>query len=71
MSCFEARLRNPHISWVALADDEQLRDPAIAGLIRQCCFGYVDDAMVYTTIGYLIGHAYGMLKLADSEPAVN
>ncbi|WP_201325559.1 sigma-54-dependent Fis family transcriptional regulator, partial [Burkholderia sp. E168m23] len=41
----------------------------IARLIRHCCFDYVRNAGAYTTIGYLVGHAYGMLKLADGDPA--
>ncbi|MDN7902861.1 sigma-54 dependent transcriptional regulator [Burkholderia diffusa] len=71
VASFEALLRDPRIGWVALADDERLRDAAIARLIRQCCFGYVHDATDYTTIGYLVGHAYGMLKLEESDPAVD
>ncbi len=68
VASFEALLRDPRIGWVALADDERLRDATIARLIRQCCFDYVRNATAYTTIGYLVGHAYGMLKLAESEP---
>nr|WP_239005862.1 sigma-54 dependent transcriptional regulator [Burkholderia territorii] len=70
VASFEALLRDPRVGWVALADDERLRDAAIARLIRQCCFGYVCDATAHTTIGYLVGHAYGMLKLAEGDPAI-
>ncbi|WP_322026473.1 sigma-54 dependent transcriptional regulator [Burkholderia sp. BCC1977] len=70
-AAFEALLRDPRIGWVALADRERLRDATVARLIRQCCFDYVRNATAYTTIGYLVGHAYGMLKLAESDPAVD
>ncbi|RQR89078.1 MULTISPECIES: sigma-54 dependent transcriptional regulator [unclassified Burkholderia] len=69
VASFETLLRDPRIGWVALADGERLRDATIARLIRQCCFDYVRNATAYTTIGYLVGHAYGMLKLAESDPA--
>ncbi|WP_260435906.1 sigma-54 dependent transcriptional regulator [Burkholderia sp. Bp9143] len=71
VALFEALLRDPRIGWVALADSERLRDATIAHLIRRCCFDYMCNAMAYTTIGYLVGHAYGMLKLAESDPAVD
>ncbi|MET3216622.1 UNVERIFIED_ORG: DNA-binding NtrC family response regulator [Burkholderia territorii] len=69
VASFEALLRDPRVGWVALADDERLRDITIARLIRRCCFDYVRNAAAYTTIGYLVGHAYGMLTLADGDPA--
>ncbi|RQZ37414.1 sigma-54-dependent Fis family transcriptional regulator [Burkholderia sp. Bp9090] len=69
VASFETLLRDPRIGWVALADGERLRDATIARLIRQCCFDYVRNVTAYTTIGYLVGHAYGMLKLAESDPA--
>ncbi|WP_233633066.1 sigma-54 dependent transcriptional regulator [Burkholderia seminalis] len=69
VASFEALLRDPRVGWVALADGERLRDLPIARLIRHCCFDYVRNASAYTTIGYLVGHAYGMLKLADDDPA--
>lgn len=68
VASFEALLRDPRVGWVALADDERLRDITIARLIRRCCFDYVRNAAAYTTIGYLVGHAYGMLTLADGDP---
>ncbi|WP_409364514.1 sigma 54-interacting transcriptional regulator [Burkholderia sp. Bp8998] len=71
VASFEALLRDARIGWVALAGGERLRDATIAHLIRQCCFDYVCNATAYTTIGYLVGHAYGMLKLAESDPAVD
>ncbi len=69
VASFEALLRDPRVGWVALADGERLRNITIARLIRRCCFDYVRNATAYTTIGYLVGHAYGMLKLADGDPA--
>ncbi|MBY4694899.1 sigma-54 dependent transcriptional regulator [Burkholderia latens] len=69
VASFEALLRDPRIGWVALVGDERLGETAIARLIRQCCFDYVCNAAAYTTIGYLVGHAYGMLKLAECDPA--
>ncbi|WP_234043907.1 sigma-54 dependent transcriptional regulator [Burkholderia orbicola] len=69
VASFEALLRDPRVGWVALADGERLRNITIARLIRHCCFDYVRNAGAYTTIGYLVGHAYGMLKLADGDPA--
>ncbi|AFQ50020.1 sigma-54 dependent transcriptional regulator [Burkholderia cepacia] len=71
VASFEALVRDPRVGWVALIDDERLRDAAIARLIRQCCFDYVCNATAYTTIGYLVGHAYGMLKLAEGDPAAD
>ncbi|WP_260430124.1 sigma-54 dependent transcriptional regulator [Burkholderia cenocepacia] len=68
VASFEALLRDPRVGWVALADGERLRNITIARLIRHCCFDYVRNAAAYTTIGYLVGHAYGMLKLADGDP---
>ncbi|RKU05393.1 Fis family transcriptional regulator [Burkholderia sp. Nafp2/4-1b] len=68
---FEALLRDPRIGWVALADHARLRDGITARLIRQCCFDYVRNATAYTTIGYLVGHAYGMLKLGEGDPAAD
>ncbi|HDR9164110.1 TPA: sigma-54-dependent Fis family transcriptional regulator [Burkholderia vietnamiensis] len=68
-AAFEALLRDPHVGWVALADDALLRDVALARLIRQCCFGFASRAAGCKTIGYLAGHAYGMLKLAHADPA--
>nr|WP_241241208.1 sigma-54 dependent transcriptional regulator [Burkholderia cenocepacia] len=69
VASFEALLRDPRVNWVALADGERLRNLTIARLIRRCCFDYVRNATAYTTIGYLVGHAYGMLTLADGDPA--
>ncbi|WP_321856052.1 sigma-54 dependent transcriptional regulator [Burkholderia cenocepacia] len=69
VASFEALLRDPRVGWVALADGERLRNLTIARLIRRCCFDYVRNATAYTTIGYLVGHAYGMLTLADGDPA--
>ncbi|KWF30256.1 Fis family transcriptional regulator [Burkholderia pseudomultivorans] len=69
VAAFEALLRDPRVGWVALADDERLKEAAICRLVRQCCFDYVRNATAYTTIGYLVGHAYGMLKLSESDPA--
>ncbi|MCA8320021.1 sigma-54 dependent transcriptional regulator [Burkholderia cepacia] len=71
VASFEALLRDPRVGWVALADDERLGDIPIARLIRDCCFNYVCSATDYTTIGYLVGHAYGMLKLADGDPGAD
>ncbi|MCA8432490.1 Fis family transcriptional regulator [Burkholderia seminalis] len=71
IASFEALLRDSRVGWVALADGERLRDLSIARLIRRCCFDYVRNATAYTTIGYLVGHAYGMLKLADGDPAAD
>ncbi|MGS0893943.1 sigma 54-interacting transcriptional regulator [Burkholderia stagnalis] len=68
VTAFEALLRDPKVGWVALADDERLGDATIRRLIRQCCFDYVRNATACTTIGYLVGHAYGMLKLAEHDP---
>ncbi|MBU9263174.1 sigma-54 dependent transcriptional regulator [Burkholderia multivorans] len=68
VAAFEAVLRDPRVGWVALAGDERLKDVALCRLIRQCCFDYVRNASAYTTIGYLVGHAYGMLKLAEADP---
>ncbi|WP_152671270.1 sigma-54 dependent transcriptional regulator [Burkholderia contaminans] len=65
---FETLLRDPRVGWVALADHERLRNLTVARLIRHCCFDYVRNPNAYTTIGYLVGHAYGMLKLADGSP---
>lgn len=64
---FEALLRDPRVGWVALVDDERLRDTSIARLIRECCFNFVGGATAIPTIGYLVGHAYGMLKLVEGE----
>ena len=69
VASFEALLRDPRVGWLAFAGGERLRNLAIAGLIRRCCFDYVRNPAAYTTIGYLVGHAYGMLKLADGDPA--
>ncbi|AOK38633.1 Fis family transcriptional regulator [Burkholderia cenocepacia] len=69
VASFETLLRDPRVGWVALADGERLRNITIARLIRHCCFDYVRNAAAYTTIGYLVGHAYGMLELADGDPA--
>jgi len=69
VASFEALLRDPRVGWLAFADGERLRNITIARLIRRCCFDYVRNATAYTTIGYLVGHAYGMLKLADGDPA--
>nr|WP_322081314.1 sigma-54 dependent transcriptional regulator [Burkholderia sp. BCC1972] len=69
IASFEALLRDRRVGWVALTDGERLRDISVARLIRHCCFDYVRNATAYTTIGYLVGHAYGMLKLADGDPA--
>ncbi|MCA8291825.1 sigma-54 dependent transcriptional regulator [Burkholderia vietnamiensis] len=65
---FEALLSDPRVGWVAFVDDECLSDISIARLIRNCCFNYVGYAMANTTIAYLVGHAYGMLKLAGGDP---
>ncbi|KVE97868.1 Fis family transcriptional regulator [Burkholderia vietnamiensis] len=66
---FEALLRDPRVGWVALVDDEWLRDASIARLIRECCFNYVCNTTPQTTIAYLVCHAYGMLKLVEGDPA--
>nr|WP_256939975.1 sigma-54 dependent transcriptional regulator [Burkholderia sp. AU16482] len=63
----ESLLRDPRVGWVALAEDEQLTNPVFARLIRRCCFDYVRNTAASSTIGYLAGHAYGMLKLSETE----
>ncbi|WP_425111700.1 sigma 54-interacting transcriptional regulator [Burkholderia anthina] len=68
---FETLLRDPRVGWVALTDDDALRDTTVARLIRQCCFDYVRYGSADETIGYLVGHAYGMVKLSEGDPAAD
>ncbi|WP_269505801.1 sigma-54 dependent transcriptional regulator [Burkholderia sp. IMCC1007] len=71
VAALETLLRDPRVGWVALTDDDGLRDTAVARLIRQCCFDYVRHGSADATIGYLVGHAYGMMKLSEGGPAVD
>ncbi len=71
VGAFETLLRDPRVGWVALADDDGLRDTTVARLIRQCCFDYVRYGSADATIGYLVGHAYGMVKLSEGDPAAD
>ncbi|WP_232457679.1 sigma-54 dependent transcriptional regulator [Burkholderia ubonensis] len=71
IATLEPILRHQQIGWIALADSTRLAEPDIRKLIRQCCFDYVKDAPTLTTIGYLVGHAYGMMTLCDLDRATD
>ncbi|WP_371128418.1 sigma-54 dependent transcriptional regulator [Burkholderia dolosa] len=71
VASLEALLRNPRVGWVAFADGEPMRDVALARLVRQCCFDCVNRATPHATVGYLVGHAYGMLTLSESDAALD
>ncbi|HDR8956719.1 sigma-54 dependent transcriptional regulator [Burkholderia vietnamiensis] len=67
VASLESLLRDPRVGWVAIVQDEQLKNPVVARLVRRCCFDYVRDAASCSAIAYLAGHAYGMLKLSETE----
>ncbi|WP_080430604.1 sigma-54-dependent transcriptional regulator [Burkholderia ubonensis] len=62
-------VRSRQFAWVALADNRCLEVPDVRKLIRQYCFAYVTEPLAHATIEYLVGHAYGMMALADGESA--
>jgi DNA-binding NtrC family response regulator len=67
LTALEASLRQQQISWIALTSPEQLEDGEVCRLIRHYCFDYVKQPATNSAIDYLVGHAYGMVKLCDLD----
>jgi DNA-binding NtrC family response regulator len=67
LAALEASLRQQQVGWIALANAERLADPDVRRLIRHYCFDYVKLPVAHATIDYLVGHAFGMVTLCDSE----
>jgi DNA-binding NtrC family response regulator len=63
----ESSLRAQQVGWIALANPERLADPAVRRLIRHYCFDYVKIPVANATIDYLVGHAYGIVNLCDTD----
>ncbi|WP_414449422.1 sigma 54-interacting transcriptional regulator [Burkholderia sp. 22PA0099] len=70
LAALEPILRQKQTGWIALVDSARLADPEIRKLIHQYCFDYVKRPLTRTMVDYLVTHAYGMMTLCDSEPAV-
>ncbi|MDC6133729.1 VpsR-related response regulator, partial [Burkholderia gladioli] len=68
LAALERGLRQPRIGWIALTGEARLDEPAVRQLIRQYCFDYVRHPAPPATLDYLVGHAYGMTALGESEP---
>ncbi len=68
LAALERALRQPRIGWIALTGEARLDEPAVRQLIRQYCFDYVRHPAPPATLDYLVGHAYGMIALGESEP---
>ncbi|HEY3599117.1 MAG TPA: sigma-54 dependent transcriptional regulator [Paraburkholderia sp.] len=67
LAAFEAGLRQQQVGWIALANAERLADPEVRRLIRHYCFDYVKLPVANATIDYLVGHAFGMVTLCDTD----
>ena len=62
---FESCLSVGHVGWVATTRAGQLQDPAVRRLIRDYCFDYVTLPFPSERVADSVGHAYGMVTLAE------
>ncbi len=62
---FEACLTLPNVGWVAATTTGQLQDAALRRLVRDYCFDYVTVPWSGDRIVDSVGHAYGMVALAE------
>nr|WP_240655565.1 sigma-54 dependent transcriptional regulator [Paraburkholderia phosphatilytica] len=67
LASLEPGLRQPQVSWIALATPQRIDEPDVRRLIRHYCFDYVKTPVPEATVDYLVGHAYGMATLCDAE----
>ncbi|KAF1028523.1 MAG: Transcriptional regulatory protein ZraR [Burkholderia plantarii] len=69
LTVLETLLRDPASSRIAIVGEAELNDPLVRRLIRQYCFDFVRYPAAFETLNALAGHAWGMLALADPDPA--
>jgi DNA-binding NtrC family response regulator len=62
---FESCLSVGHVGWVATTHAGQLQDAAVRRLIRDYCFDYVTLPFPCDRVADSVGHAYGMVTLAE------
>ncbi|HDR9097113.1 TPA: sigma-54-dependent Fis family transcriptional regulator [Burkholderia vietnamiensis] len=62
----EACLSIQHIGWIAATRRGQLQDATLRHLIRDYCFDYVTMPYETARIVETVGHAHGMIALADA-----
>ncbi len=67
IGALEACLTAPRIGWVAATAPGQLRDTALRRLVRDYCFDYVTIPSDARRVVDSVGHAYGMVVLAQAE----
>ena len=65
VAAFEPCLTLPHVGWVAAANDAQLADRVLRRLIRDYCFDYVTVPYGGDRVADSVGHAFGMVALAE------
>lgn len=64
---FEPSLSLANVGWVALTRQGQLDDQSVRRLVRDYCFDYVTVPYIGEKIADAVGHAYGMVALADAS----
>lgn len=67
IGALEPCLTAPHIGWVAATAPGQLQDIALRRLVRDYCFDYVTVPSETRRIVDSVGHAYGMVVLAEPD----
>jgi DNA-binding NtrC family response regulator len=67
IGALESCLTAARVGWVATAAPGQLQDMALRRLVRDYCFDYVTVPYEERRIVDSVGHAYGMVVLAESD----
>ncbi len=67
LAALDPLLSHRQVGWLALANCSLLTEPIIRQMVRQYCFAYLRKPQTHTTIGYLVGHAYGIVTLHNRD----
>jgi DNA-binding NtrC family response regulator len=69
LGALEGCLRHATVGWVAMTPSAQLDDIGMRRLIRNYCFDYVKTPCANESINFVLGHAFGMIRLSDLDIA--
>jgi DNA-binding NtrC family response regulator len=69
LGALEGCLRHATVGWVAMTPSAQLDDLAMRRLIRNYCFDYVKTPCTNESLNFVLGHAFGMIRLSDIDIA--
>ncbi|WP_425511390.1 sigma 54-interacting transcriptional regulator [Pararobbsia alpina] len=69
LAVLETCLRHATVGWVAMTPSAQLDDLGLRRLIRNYCFDYVKTPCSNESLNFVLGHAFGMIRLSDMDIA--